>query len=159
MARTPSTELPFTEDDTSQVVKAMRELEQARSGWVNLSPEIEEGYEPPPRTSFAWLFSGRGEPVPLATWTAPEDDSGRCTIGISHGSGPKALDRLHRSGLTMPGGWRRMSDHSRRGLVLNTDGQEDLDDLIDWLIEACHVLADVPFTGHWLATVYRPASS
>jgi hypothetical protein len=156
MGRTPSSDIRFSEDRSEEVVAAMAELARARVGWVNLTPEVEEGYEPPSRSAAAWLFSARGDAVPLATWTPAEDAGGRPTIGIVHGSGPRALERLAEAGLDRPASWLRMGDHPRRGLVLSIDPGSGERDVLDWLLEACHVLCDLPLTGDWVATVYRP---
>jgi len=156
MARTPSVDIACSEDDLTEVVAAMRELAAEHRGWVNLSPEVAEGNEPPPRGLFGWLFSARGEPVPLVTWTPAPADGAKASVGIAHGSGPKALRRLDEAGLDRPdGSWRR-ADHARRGLVLDLAPGTDEAEVLGWAVRAAHLLSVAPLTGDWLATVYRP---
>lgn len=148
-------ELPFTEDDLAPAVGAIVGLHEAATGWINFLPEVEPGHEVPPRNLAVVLFSARGEAVPLATWSAPEVTGGRATLGIQHGSGPKALARLAEMDLALPAGWIKVSDHPRRGLVVTTPGNADPDDVLWWLLTSSHALSTVPLTGDWLARVYR----
>lgn len=156
MARTPSTELHWEESDPTAVIAAMDQLAAGGRGWINLCPEIVEGWEPPPRTLFGWLFSSRGEPVPLITWEPAGRDGGRSTVGIEHGAGPRALARLDEAGVERPAGSWRRADHARRGLVLDVEASTDVAEILDWAVRAAHVLSPAPLTGWWLATVYRP---
>ncbi len=155
MALTPSDEITFSEDDLAPVEKVLADLGHAGRGWVNFSPEVEEGYDPPPRNLAVVLFSARGEAVPLATWRAPETPGGRATVGIEHGSGPSALARLVEMDLGLAPGWVKVSDHPRRGLVVTTPPDADPADVCWWLLAAAHGLSTVPLTGEWLAAVYR----
>lgn len=154
MALRPSTEIAFDEQDPSPIVAVLREQLARKRGWVNLQPEVEEGHEPPPRGLGFAIFSGRGAPVPLVTWTAPEDDESPITVGIQHGSGAKAIDRLAGADLPLGPGWFKRADHSRRGLVVEIPTDEDAVEVLRWLIAASHVLSVPPLTGSWLADVY-----
>lgn len=156
MALTPRSEIAFDEDDLAPVVAEFAELSAAVAGWVNLSPEVEGGHEPSPRSTGAFLFSSRGEAVPLLTWTAPAVAGGRATVGIQHGSGPRALERLARVDLGLSDGWLRVADHPRRGLVVTSPPDADGADVLWWLLAAAHALSTVPLTGNWLATSYLP---
>jgi hypothetical protein len=155
MALSPSEELPFTEDDPAPVHRVLAELTGTAHGWVNFVPEVEPGHEPPPRGLVIALFSARGDDVPLATWSAPSEPGRRATVGIEHGSGPKALDRLGGYDLGLGPGWLRVSDHPRRGLVATTPPDADIGDVLWWLLACSHALSTVPLTGAWLAKVYR----
>lgn len=154
MALSPSEELFFDEDDLGGVVALMADLEAAGRGWVNFRPEVQGGHERPPRGWLFSLFSGRGEAVPLATWST-EGPNGRHSIGITHGSGPRALGRLAQADLALPAGWLRQGDHPRRGLVATTPAGTDLDATLWWMLTASHVLSEPPLTGDWQALVYR----
>ncbi|CAN5556997.1 hypothetical protein BH10ACT1_BH10ACT1_04350 [soil metagenome] len=156
MARTAHEDLAFTEDDLAPVEAVLAELAAAGSGWVNFSPEVEPGSEPPPRNFAVALFSARGDAVPLATWTPPEAAGQRATIGIEHGSGPKALQRLAERDLPLAAGWFKVADHPRRGLVVTTPGNADGGEVLWWLLSAAHLLSPVPLTGDWQATIFRP---
>lgn len=155
MALDPTEELPFTEDDLAPVEELLAELAAAQRGWVNFVPEVEPGHEPPPRSMVIGVFSARGAAVPLATWSAPERPGGRVTLGVEHGSGPQALDRLTGFDLAPADGWWKVSDHPRRGLVVTAPGEVDHGDALWWLLAAGHALSTVPLTGAWLARVYR----
>lgn len=155
MAISASEELPFTEDDLTPPAEAIAELRTGVIGWVNFLPEVEPGFDVAPRNLAVVLFSARGEAVPLATWSAPKAPGGRPMLGITHGSGPKALARLAEMDLALPAGWLKVSDHPRRGLVITTPNDADPDDVLWWLLTASHALSTVPLTGDWLARVYR----
>lgn len=133
----------------------LHDLTATNQGWVNLLPEVEPGHEPPPRNLVVALFSARGDAVPLATWAAPETAGGPASLGIQHGSGPQALARLADAGLPLPDGWRKASDHARRGLVVLVPSGAAPETVVRWLLEAAAGLSTVPLTGHWLAQVHR----
>lgn len=156
MAVTPTEELHFDEDDLSVATDRVTTLAAAAAGWINFSPEVEPGHELPPRNFGALIFSSRGEPVPLATWSAPEVAGATMTIGIQHGTGPKAIARLADHDLALPAGWWKRSDHPRRGLVVTVPGNADAEDVIWWLLAACHCLCAAPLTGSWEAKVFGP---
>ncbi|MFN8019618.1 MAG: hypothetical protein U0P45_16060 [Acidimicrobiales bacterium] len=155
MALEPSQEVLVDEDDLAPVVEVMDELEGASTGWINLVPEVEEGAEVAHRSMLAEIFSARGDPIPMATWTAPEAAGGRATLGVQHGAGPRALERLAGNGLALPDGWWKLADHSRRGLVVTTPAGADHEDVLWWLLTASHALSQVPLSGRWRADVYR----
>lgn len=156
MAVTPAEEFPFTDDDLSSVLTVLAELTEAGAGWVNFLPEVEPGHEPPPRNLVIALFANRGDAIPLATWTAPTRAGGRPTLGIGHGTGPKALERLADNELPLPAGWWKANDHARRGLVVNPAAGVADAEVLTWLLGATTILSTVPLTGAWLARVYRP---
>ena len=158
MARIPSTEIAWQEDEPEPVLDAIAALTFADAGWLNLSPEVEGDYQNPPRSMFAWLFSARGEPIPLITWSPLRDGYGRVEIGIQHGTGGQVLRRLASLGHPRPEGWLRRADHARRGLVVETTPSPDTEAALDWAIRAAHLLSPAPLSGRWLATVYRPGT-
>lgn len=156
MALTPSAEIACAIDDLGPLAAVLDDLTAAGAGWVNLTPEVEPGAEPPPRTFVALIFSGRGAAVPLVTWTAPDRPGGRVSVGIQHGAGPKALARLADAEHALPAGWTKLNDHPRRGLVLTVPADVAPADVVAWLLGAATVLSPAPLTGHWLAKVFRP---
>lgn len=155
MGLTSDEEIEFDEDDLAPVTEVLAELTAAGSGWVNLRPEVDQGHAPPPRSWLALIFSARGEPVPLATWTPPTGPGARGTLGIEHGAGPQALARLGEHDLGLRPGWLKVSDHPRRGLVVTAPGDSAPDDLLRWLLAAAHALSTVPLSGAWRASIYR----
>ncbi len=156
MTVTPADELAFDEDDLSAVEAVLTDLIAAGRGWVNFSPEVKPGHEPGSRNLAVAVFSSRGDAVPMATWTPPEQPGQRATIGIEHGSGPKAIERLAECNLGLGPGWFKVADHPRRGLVVTTPGDAEVGSVVWWLLAASHALSSVPLTGDWLAKVYRP---
>lgn len=154
VALTPIAELAFTEDDLAPVEAVLTDLSAHNRGWVNFSPEVEPGHDPPPRTIVATVFSARGHAVPMATWTPPESPGERATVGIEHGAGPKALERLTSLELGLGAGWFKVSDHPRRGLVVTTPAETEVADVLWWLLAASHALSPVPLTGEWQARIF-----
>lgn len=157
MALSPARELTFDEDDLAPAEAQVATLLAAGAGWINFVPEVEPDHEPPPRNPLASIFSARGDAVPMATWTAPDSPGGRSSLGIEHGSGPKALLRLGENGLALPERWIKVADHPRRGLVITAPAAAEPEELVWWLLTATHALSVVPLTGAWLARVYEPA--
>ena len=149
-------DLSFDEDDLAPAADIISELARTGTGWVNFSPEVDPEYPPPPRNMVVAIFSNRGEPVPLATWTAPEAPGRPALVGLQHGAGPGALARLAEHHLELRPGWSKLSDHARRGLVLTVPVDEDPTEIVWWLLAASHALSPVPLTGAWLASVHRP---
>lgn len=156
MAKTPCEELPFQEEDLASVIGAFDELTGVAKGWINLLPEVDPDVEVRPRSLLARVVSARGDAVPMATWLAPTAVGERATVGIEHGSGPRALARLAEHDLPLPSGWLKVSDNSRRGLVLTVPGDAVADDVLWWLLTAGHLLSEPLLTGSWLARIYRP---
>ena len=153
----PTEEIAFVESDLSPVVAKMEQLTSAGKGWINLLPEVEPGAEVPPSSGLFSLFTARGPSVPLGTWSAGAEGKrgpGRPSIGVQHGSGPKAVARLARLGLALPPGGIKVQDHPRRGLVLTVPAALPHDDALQWLLWAIRALSTAPLTGHWLAQVY-----
>ena len=145
------------------VVTAMGEVATG-GGWVNLQAVLdddEDGEGPQAKQGRAGIFamlSGRGPDVPVATWvpgTANRHGRDPDSLGIQHGSGPRAVQRLADAGVTFPEGWRRLADHPKRGLVLELPDGADPATLLDWLFVACQVLASAPLPDEWAAEVHR----
>lgn len=154
MALDPRDEVEFDEDDLSPIEAVLADLQGHRRGWVNFVPEVEDGHDPGPRSMVAAIFSARGDAIPHATWKAAETEDGRSTLGIEHGSGPRALDRLVDRQLGLAQGWMKVADHPRRGLVVSAHREVPLADQLWWLLASSHALSTVPLTGAWLAKVY-----
>lgn len=155
MAVPPPTELVVHEDELDELAARLGRL-AGTGAWVNLLPEVVPGHEPPPRSPVIALFSARGDAVPMATWSAASTPTGRATVGIEHGSGPRALARLAEHDLALPDRWLKVSDHPRRGLVVTCPAEAEAADVLWWLLAATHALSVVPLSGSWLAQIYEP---
>jgi hypothetical protein len=117
------------------------------AAFVNIRPAVDEELVPP-RSPIGSLFTARGPTVPLATWTPDE-------VGFQHGTGVKALERLADAGHPLPAGWRKVSDHPKRGAVLRPPPGADALDALRWLVRAAEILCPLPVIGPWEATVHR----
>ncbi len=150
----------FRPDQRERVVARMADLADTRNGWINFEPGVDPDYEPPHESAFLGLLTGRGPDATLATWTPGERRRRRVeptTIGLQHAAGPKAADRLRTLGYPVPPKWRVIGDHSRRGLVVLVPDETDHDVVLRWLIDAGTALSpQLPLTGMWRATIYRP---
>ena len=147
----PPEQIDFSLNDRSTVLARMQRLRQTKKGWINLSPAIDEDQELPDRSSNFGLFSGRGPDVPLCTWVPGPP----VEVGIQHGAGPKAANKLRELGEPVPDGWRVTQDHSRRGIVVVVpDGTPD-ESALDWLFRAGSALAShLQLAGWWRAAIY-----
>lgn len=160
MVAAPSEIIEFLPGDASQVsdvVTRMNQIRRDRDGWINLQPAIDEEDIPPPQTSLGRLFTARGPEVPLCSWvpgarkkTGVEPTS----VGVQHASGPKAILRLREAGIEVPGGWRMLADHPRRGLVLAIPDEADPAFVLDWLVRAATALTRITLAGPWRAGIY-----
>ena len=154
----------FLIDDLGAVLARMAELTERQEGWINFEPAVDTEDLPPPRTGLAWLLSGRGPDVPLATWTPGTMGSGRGrgrgeppSVGVRHGVGPGARARLEAAGQPVPRRWVVLQDHSKRGLVVVVPPAVPHPEVLGWLLRATALLSAVPLDRDWRAAVYTPA--
>lgn len=147
----------------------MVELEALGRGWINLGPGLRDDQIdrlPAPSALGRW-FSGRGPVVPMGTWTPAvrvgEPAGGRAgrkpspaVVGVAHGAGPKALDRLRDAGLDLPAGWRKVQDHAKRGIVAEAAPVAGPAEVVAWLVSACWSLCPIEIEDEWLAEIHRP---
>lgn len=152
--------IEFTDDDVSPLVERMAALEQRGEGWINLGPGLtpEEFATLPTQSTVAKWISGRGPAVPMATWT-PASTKGRgspAQIGLAHGTGPNALDRLEDAGLALPGGWQKKQDHAKNGIVAELPAVASHEAVVGWLLAAITALSDrVSVGSDWIAEAYE----
>ncbi len=149
----------FLRSDTAELLGALDELDRSGDGWVNiqaLEPEKEELDASPVRAGLFSLVTARGPRIPVGTWVPgarggrrPDPDS----VGIQHAAGPKAHRQLLEAGVSPPEGSTLMSDHPRRGLVLNLAPGTAPAVVLDWLFAASDVLAAEPLPDTWVAVV------
>lgn len=151
----------FDPDDLDEVVERMHELAESGGGWVNFRPAIDYEGMPPPPSLLSRVFSARGPEIPLCSWvpgaTTPRGTE-PTSIGVQHGAGMRAMPRLAEFGLVRPEGARLLSDHPRRGLVLtvpNADDDEDVGDVVDWLLRAAVVLTRIDLPLRWRAEFHQ----
>ena len=154
--------IAFESGDTAAVVREMESLATGSDGggWINIGPGLRDDQIerlPEPTLPGRW-FSGRGPAVPMATWTPPRAGSSDTSpaVGIEHGAGPKALDRLGDAGAPLPAGWRKVQDHAKNGIVAHPPPGASHAVVLQWLLAACWALCPIEVDDHWLAQVHRP---
>ena len=151
----------FHRSDPSVLVPLFARLEARGDGegWVNLGPALPADHFDaiPKRSGLAAWFSGRGPVVPMATWT-PSRRDGRprpAEIGLAHGTGPNALDRLSEEGFGLPDGWTKKQDHAKHGIVAELPAGLGPDRFVPWLLDAMTVLSTVvPTDDYWIAEIH-----
>jgi hypothetical protein len=141
------------------VVGCMRELATSRDGWVNLQPLVDEEDVPPTSVGVLGWISAKGPSVPEATWVPGEKKRNGAvapdSIGLQHGGGPRARVALAEAGTPIPAGWKILSDHPKRGLVVTLPEGTDPKAVVDWLITAARVLSPIDLPTRWVAAVHR----
>jgi hypothetical protein len=152
-------QIEFTVTAPDAAAEVIGELVDARAGWVNLFPEVDEDEAAAVTPSaVASLFRAPGPPIPQATFIAPtEGRRGRkpAQLGLTHGVGTPVVRRLASEGLALPEGWKVVQDHVRRGLVVRLDDPPDVDRALTWTLRAGALLCPINTTGGWLAEVHR----
>jgi hypothetical protein len=147
-------EVIFSVGDVADIVERMDELVDG-SGWIVFDAAVNEDDMPPP-PAFAGLFSAKGPDVPELSWV-PGERGGRrvepLSIGIRHGAGPKVKVTLAEAGHPVPEAWYVVQDNPRRGLVVQVPADEANADVLDWLLRAAAILANVPLSGDWRARI------
>ncbi|MEM7142816.1 MAG: hypothetical protein AAF548_17465 [Actinomycetota bacterium] len=153
----------FTSIDPSPLVREMDAMAASGDGdgWINFGPALspEEFAAVPHKTGLGKWFSGRGPAVPMATWTPGVVDGKprAAQIGLQHGTGPSALDRLEETGLSLPATWIKKQDHAKHGIVAEVPVDGDGEQLVRWLLRAMAELSPlIPTGSQWLAEVNRP---
>jgi hypothetical protein len=124
---------------------------------VNLQPAVDPDDVPDPGGALARAFSAAGPTVPLGTWVPGarrrNGTSEPVSLGLQHAAGQKALARLRDAGLPPVEGWRPLSDHPKRGMVIAVPDDEDPDVALRWLIRATELLAPMELPAAWHAGV------
>lgn len=128
------------------------------SGWLTIDPAIDERFPPPEPSLLGRLVSGRGPAVPRATWVPAQTQRRRpepVSVGILHGTGANAVERLAENDIVVPDRWRVVADHSKRGLVAWVPIDVPHADVLAWTLRATRALTRIPLTGRWRAAVHR----
>lgn len=133
---------------------AVQRLIGAGKGWVNVRPDVPDDQRPPAPSGLGKWFSGRGPAVPMATFVAGASGKPHL-VGVEHGSGPKARQRLGGAGIRAPEGSQVKSDHGRRGLVVAVPADTAPTEIVQFLFDAATGLSVVPLLGTWHVEVYE----
>jgi hypothetical protein len=128
------------------------------SGWLTLDPAFDEDFPPPQQTTFGRMVSGRGPAVPRANWVPADLDRRRpepVSVGILHGTGPKAISRLAEKGIVVPERWKVVADHPKRGVVAWVPVDVAHREVLAWTCAAARALTRVPLEEQWRVAVHR----
>ncbi len=147
--------------DPGGLVEVLDEVAGAPGAWVNVEPDVDDSLRTEVSGLFAW-FSARGAQVPVGTFVAGTSRDVP-SIGVDHGSGRGASDRLREAGLSAPDGWLLRQDHPKRGLVWEAQHQEPrlidqtgLGPLAQFLMEATVLFCPLPTDGRFRISVHTP---
>jgi hypothetical protein len=149
--------IEFNAREPDPVVQRMRELARTRDGWVNMQPLVDEADVPQTSVGVLGWISAKGPAVPEATWVPGEPKRHGVSpdsIGLQHRGGPKARFTLAAAGTPIPHGWKVLSDHPRRGLVLELPKETDPETVVQWLVRAAVVLSPMTLPDQWVAAVH-----
>ena len=147
--------------DPGGLVEVLDEVAGAPGAWVNVEPDVDDSLRTEVSGLFAW-FSARGAQVPVGTFVAGTSRDVP-SIGVDHGSGRGAGDRLRAGGLSAPAGWLLRQDHPKRGLVWEAQHQEPRladqtghEPLAQFLMEATALFCPLPTDGRFRISVHTP---
>jgi hypothetical protein len=148
-------EVLFRAAEPAPILERMAEVRDG-SGWVVFDAFVAEADIPPP-AAFGGLFTAKGPGVPELSWV-PGAVGGRrrepLAVGIRHGAGPKAEQRLAEAGVPVPEGWYVIQDNPRRGFVAQVPDTFTDAEVLDWLLRAAAALSTVPLGGDWRALIH-----
>jgi hypothetical protein len=157
VSRSRPVEFGFVAHDDVELLGQMAMVQAGGTGWINVTPVIDEEHQPAEPGPFAFL-GGSTHQVPVITWMPGRHQSGRpmrpTTIGLQHASGPRVAWRLRDLGHPVPEGWKVTQDHPRRGLVADVPADADNAEVIGWLLRAATSVCQVEMTGRWTAAVH-----
>lgn len=143
----------FRTDDLHEVIAEIDGIAERANGreWVTISPWVDPE-NLPVVSLLRRMFTARGSRVPEATWV-PAHDREPAQVGLLHPTGPGAFERLAELGVRAPSSWIKISDHSKRGLLLAVHPDSSAEDVLAFAIAASEALAAVPTDDRWVAQV------
>jgi hypothetical protein len=155
----PPSVVEFDPYEPAVLLERMEELAAAGHGWINLAADADADAQAAAAAGAGLfrIFSARGPAVPFCTWVARERTRKQVeyvSIGVQHGSGPKALARLAEQGHALPEGWLVLQDHPKRGLVVALPVDTPHDAVLRWLVLAARLLSTETLPDRWHAAVY-----
>jgi len=146
--------------DPSDLVEVLGEVAASPGAWVNVEPDVDDSLRADVPGLFSW-FSARGAQVPVGTFVAGTDRDVP-SIGLDHGTGRGAGDRLAAAGQAAPDGWLLRQDNPKRGLVWEWGrgpGQGDSAGhpaLARFLMQATALFCQLPSEGRFRVAVHTP---
>ena len=143
----------FRTSDLDEVVGEVEQIGSRATGqeWVTIAPWVDP--ENLPIVSLLRrIFSARGSQVPEATWV-PATDKEPAQLGVIHATGPDAFDRILEAGVEPPSTWRKIGDHSKRGLLFAVHPDTEPEIVVRFAVQAAAALAAVPTDDRWVAQI------
>jgi hypothetical protein len=144
--------------DPADLVEALGEVAARPGSWLNVEPDVDDSLRADVSGLFAW-FSARGAEVPVGTLVAGSTRD-PASVGIDHGAGRGAGDRLAAASIGTPPGWSLRQDHPKRGLVwewaAGSEASMDAAAVARLLMEATALLCPLPVPGRWRVGVHTP---
>ena len=145
-------------DDPADLIEALLEVAGQPGSWLNIEPDVQDSLRADVSGLFSW-FSARGAQVPVGTLVAASARS-PASIGIDHGSGRGAGDRLVAAGIAGPSGWVLRQDHPKRGLVWESPtgpgNSRDAAAVASLFMEATELFCQLPVPGRWRVGIHTP---
>lgn len=152
MARTEPRRVEFEGEAPPALLEAYAAMLAAGAGWVNLLPEVVE-----PDEGLRRRLLDPAPPTAMGTAVARRSRRHRGPqLGVAHPQGRITLGDLERLGCGLPAGWRLVSSHARRGLVVDPDPSATPADQLAWLARATLCLCPLPTTGRLRAELHDP---
>ena len=142
--------------DPADLVGALAEVAGAPGSWVNVEPDVDDSAKDDVPGIFQW-FSARGPQVPVGTFVAGSDRD-RPSIGLDHGTGRGAGDRLGAAGITLAEPWLLRQDNPKRGLVWEyvAAGAPPAGPVVDLLLQGTALFCPLPTDGRFRVAVHTP---
>lgn len=139
----------FQGSDIAGMAREMAALAARPSGdiWVNVGPDIDVD-EVPEGSAFYRMFSSRGPLIPVATWVPVLGERAathKHQVGVAHGTGEKAAERLQRNGVPQPPEWFVAQDHKKRGLIYGVPPTQDTIVALRFMADAVKLLSPFDF--------------
>jgi hypothetical protein len=145
-------------DDSADLVEALLEVARQPGSWLNIEPDVQDSLRADVSGLFSW-FSARGAQVPVGTLVAASPRN-PASIGIDHGSGRGAGDRLAAAGIGSPSGWVLRQDHPKRGLVWESPtgpgNAQDAAAVASLFMEATELFCQLQVPGRWRVGIHTP---
>ncbi|MBT4186914.1 MAG: hypothetical protein HOE14_06845 [Gemmatimonadales bacterium] len=139
----------------ADLTASIRTALSSSGAWVNIEPVVDDSARIEVPGIFAW-FSARGPQVPVGTFHSAGPDM-PASVGLDHGTGRDAGDRLTAGGVEAPGDWVLKQDHPKTGLVWELHPQRvDAEAVVTLLLEGTSLLCPLAVEGWWTATLNRP---
>ncbi len=141
----------FETGDAHVVVKRLALMLEGRNGdeWLTLSPWIAP-HERPVTSVLRRLMSARGPKIPEVS-VVPAHGSDPTQVGVMHGCGTGAMQRVASAGVQLGEGWVPTQDHTRRGMLFRLPDSASASAIVTFACRVGAELSMVPIDDRWVA--------